>query len=485
MKVGTKKLSHLCVLVAIMCSVLADQVTGQTFTALHSFSALNSNTNADGFRPNGGVVLSGNILYGTALFGGASGGGTVFALNTDGSGFMTLRSLDVASSDGVGPQAGLALSGNMLYGTATGGGGFGNGTVFAMSTDGSSFATIYSFSGSDGAFPLCTPTSSTNTLYGTTDWGGSSWGSGPSGRGYGTVFMLSTDGSSFTSLYSFTGGTDGSNPYDGLVVSLTTVYGTTTGDYSQSNGTVFAVNIDGTDFRTLHGFTGDSDGANPRGGLILSGNNLYGTADGGGLGGGTVFALNTDGTSFAVLHSFAASSPSLTNLDGFGAGQGMGTSLVLSGDTLYGTTTSGGTGGGGTVFAVNINGNGFRTLYNFSFPRPNLAGSNSDGAAPNAGLILSGNTLYGTTSRGGRWGGGTVFSLSLELLIPAQLKITQSAANVVLTWPTNLTGFTLQSITNLASPIWTTNLTAPVVVDGLNTLTNPISGTQQFFRLSQ
>jgi hypothetical protein len=61
---------------------------------------------------------------------------------------------------------------------------------------------------------------------------------------------------------------------------------------------------------------------------------------------------------------------------------------------------------------------------------------------------------------------------------------------VILTWPTNYagfdySGFKLESTTNLVSPIWTTNLPAPMIVNGQNTVTNPISGTQQFFRLSQ
>ena len=69
---------------------------------------------------------------------------------------------------------------------------------------------------------------------------------------------------------------------------------------------------------------------------------------------------------------------------------------------------------------------------------------------------------------------------------PPQLTITPAAANVILSWPTNAIGFTLQSTTNLgSSAIWTTNSPAPVVVNGQNTVTNPISGTQQFFRLSQ
>jgi hypothetical protein len=68
-----------------------------------------------------------------------------------------------------------------------------------------------------------------------------------------------------------------------------------------------------------------------------------------------------------------------------------------------------------------------------------------------------------------------------------QLAIISSEANVILTWPTNATGFILQSATNLGSSaaVWTTNSPTPVVVDGQNTVTNPISGVQQFFRLSQ
>ena len=67
-----------------------------------------------------------------------------------------------------------------------------------------------------------------------------------------------------------------------------------------------------------------------------------------------------------------------------------------------------------------------------------------------------------------------------------QLSITPAASNVLLTWPANFIGFTLQSTTNLIPPVlWTTNSPPPVVVNGHNTVTNPIAGTQRFFRLSQ
>src|ERR1017187_532128 len=69
--------------------------------------------------------------------------------------------------------------------------------------------------------------------------------------------------------------------------------------------------------------------------------------------------------------------------------------------------------------------------------------------------------------------------------IVTNLTIIRSATNVILTWPTNATGFTLRSTTNLVSPaVWTTVVPGPVAVNGNNTVTNPISGTLQFYRLS-
>jgi uncharacterized repeat protein (TIGR03803 family) len=174
---------------------------------------------------------------------------------------------------------------------------------------------------------------------------------------------------------------------------------------------------------------------------------------------------------FTTLHSFTAAIGH-TNTDGIYPQAG----LILSGNTLYGTAYWGGRTGNGTMFAVNINGTGFTNLYSFT--------GGSDGAEPAAGLILSGNTLYGTAEFGGSSGNGTVFSISL--LAPPQLMITPSGDNVVLTWPTNATGFILEFATNLVSPtVWNTNSTAPVIINGQNTVTNPITGALQFFRLSK
>ena len=82
------------------------------------------------------------------------------------------------------------------------------------------------------------------------------------------------------------------------------------------------------------------------------------------------------------------------------------------------------------------------------------------------------------------WETGTVFSLSLGPTNPPQLKIIPSEKGFVFAWPTNYAGLALQSNAALSSTGWTT-ISANFVVNGQNMFTNPMSGTQQFFRLSQ
>jgi uncharacterized repeat protein (TIGR03803 family) len=137
------------------------------------------------------------------------------------------------------------------------------GLMLAVHTSGQTFLTLWNFTGgSDGANPYGNLILSSNTLYDTTGFGGSA--------GNGTVFAINTDGSGFTNLYSFTNGTDGATPSAGLTLSDGTLYGTTQFGGSSGKGTVFKLNTDGTDFTNLYSFTATtvSDGANPQGGLL-------------------------------------------------------------------------------------------------------------------------------------------------------------------------------------------------------------------------
>src|SRR5437016_9051309 len=115
-----------CATTVLMTATL----TAQTFTTLHSFTS--GATNSDGANPRAPLVLSGNTLYGTTWAGGSSAAGTVFAINTDGTGFTTLHSFTSrtfgTNSDGAHPTAPLVLSDSTLYGTASVGGSWGEGT---------------------------------------------------------------------------------------------------------------------------------------------------------------------------------------------------------------------------------------------------------------------------------------------------------------------------------------------------------------------
>jgi hypothetical protein len=133
-----------------------------------------------------------------------------------------------------------------------------------------------------------------------------------------------------------------------------------------------------------------------------------------------------------------------------------------------------------TLLAINADGSGFTSLYTF-------ADSGISSAEFPSVSAFTGDVIYGTTAHpSGMNAYDRIFSISMS----PQLNTTRGVDNVVVAWPTNYggfdyTGYTLQSTTNLSSPVWTTNSAAPVVVNGQNVVTNPISGTQQYFRLSQ
>lgn len=341
-------------------TVFAMGTNGSAFTTLYAWAGHNYD-----LAP--GLTLSGNTLYGTrsgTYVLACSASGAAFKLNTDGSGYTNLHlfvSNDCpygwTNSDGLFPQSALVLSGNTLYGTTLSGGTSTNyGTVFAVNTDGTGFTTLYSFTASsgpantpiinsDGALPYAGLVLSGNTLYGTASAGG--------GSDYGTVFKLHTDGTGFTPLHSFTRGGDGADPYAGLILSGDTLYGTALGGGSSDYGTVFKLKTDGTGFTTLHSFANGDGAVYPYAGLILLGNTLYGTAyTGGPAGGGAIFAVNTDGTGFTNLYSFTGGSDGANPYAG----------LILSGSTLYGTTVAGGSSGNGTIFAISLAGMSFHRL---------------------------------------------------------------------------------------------------------------------------
>jgi len=390
-------------------TVFAMNTSGSGFTVLKIFSATVydpftfTDTNSDGAEPQGTLVLSGGVLYGTTLEGGNQGYGTVFAQDTTSTNFSVLHAF-TDGNDGGNPQSGLVMSGSMLFGTAYNGGSQGYGTVFSINTVNLNFNYVYPFSGEDdGAYPNGSVTIAGDTLYGTASGGG--------GDGFGTVFAVNTSGLGFTNLYEFDGGDSGGYPLAGLLLSGGTLYGSTFGATGQNdvpggNGTLFAVNTNGAGFTNIYTFF-YSDGVEPYGGLLAANNTLYGTTDEGGSGGnGMVFQINPDGSGYTVLRNFSAfgynpsTADSATNSDGANPEAW----LVMSGGMLYGTAYNGGTAGFGAVFGLNTDGTGFTNLYNFT--------DGNDGADPQGSLVSSGSLLYGTAEYGGVNNNGTVFAIN-------------------------------------------------------------------------
>ena len=270
----------------------------------------------------------------------------------------------------------------------------------------------YSFAGDeDGEYPSTDlVVDAAGNLYGTTVQGGEFGG--------GTVFRLSPASVGFvhTVLYSFTGGSDGGQPYGGVTLDAHgNLYGTAvvggSGGACVEDGCGVAyklTNSGGTWTQTvIHNFTGGDDGYGPGAGLTFDKKgNLYGmTPTGGAYGLGVIYQLKplpNGHWRLNVVHTYTGGS------DG---GTGSAGRLLLHRDgELYGVATVGGVFGKGVAFRLERAGNGnweFTTLYAFQ--------GQPDAGFPYGGLVAdeAGN-FYGTTYYDGANNLGTVYRLSLS-----------------------------------------------------------------------
>jgi len=308
-------------------------MNGSNLSFVHSFGY----QDIDGENPTFGLVNSGTTLYGVTSSGGTSKiYGTLYKVNTDGSNFSVLHNQSTVIGDIYGSLPPI-LVGSTLYGMAGQGGDNGSGAVYKINTDGTGFTLLHSFKfySADGYFPYGEPVVSDSILFGTTYQGGSS--------DYGTIFKMNVDGSHYSILHSFAGGSDGELPWGRLTVSGTTIYGFT-GAFQQGTSTIFKFNMDGSGYQSLATLP---DGLTiSYGGLTLVGDTLYGTThQGGTYNCGTVFKIGMDGTGFSILDSFNGAN---------GADPQGG--LLLIGSKLYGVTSGWGNPGvnNGTVFYIDI-----------------------------------------------------------------------------------------------------------------------------------
>ena len=196
-----------------------------------------------------------NHFYGTTTQGGTNGRGVVFRIAFDGTGFQVLHQFSATTTDtttglleneaGATPIGGLVDGGDgYFYGTTAQGGTDGNGVLFAMPPDGSTFTVLHSFTGAGGARPVAElMVASSGKLYGVTSNGGVNAEGATTALG--TIFSIDRAGTNFARLYSFDG-KNGSLPSTMLLETAPGVFvGATTSTGNCSYGTLFRYSLAG------------------------------------------------------------------------------------------------------------------------------------------------------------------------------------------------------------------------------------------------
>ena len=372
------------------------------YTKLIDFNGTN------GGGPYGSLISYGNFLYGMTTYG--SYYGNIFKTNLNGTGYSNMHNFNL-NNEGGNPNGSLISDSAYLYGIASQGGYsmFGHGAIFKIKHDGSGMTILHNFSNlTYGISPFGSLIFVGTNLYGMTGYGGVN--SSSNFQGDGTIFKLKTDGSGDTIIFNFNG-TDGSRPQGSLVFDGAYLFGMTCGGgiFNTANGgggTIFKIKPDGTDFTKLLDFANDTlHGILPLGSLIYDGAFLYGMTSGGGINNmGTVFKIKPDGSGYVKLLDFNGANGSTPR-----------GSLIFEGNYLYGMTYYGGIDDKGVIFRINPDGCWYSKLFDFS--------GYANGANPGGDLFSDGTFLYGMTSNGGTYSGGTMF----KFLIPGHV-VTQSLA---------------------------------------------------------
>ncbi len=404
--------------VVLLAFTLRPEVYGQlTVTVLHSFAG-----GYDGQQPNAGLLqASDGMLYGTTYLGGTNNAGTIYRVKPDGSGNTPIYHFENSKNNPFGlsyPSGLIQGADGALYGTTGHGGAAGLGSVFRINSDGSGYVVLHSFSQPGGYQPSAGIIQTADgMLYGTTQFGG---------VGAGTVFKISTNGTDFADIYLF-GLFPGApqSPQAALLMGAEgDLYGTTSAGGNSAvggasgYGTVFKVGLDGSGGQVLHSFMpSGGDGQRPYGGLVQGPDGtLYGTtqeggstANGGSSGYGTVFKVNPDGSGYRILHNFRSDSPADATLPASG--------LVIGTDgALYGSGMNGGASNLGAIFKLQPDGSDYEVLYSFG-------STASDGAYPQAPLIrASDGGLFGTAQLGGQSNSGTIYRLAPAPTVISGLK---------------------------------------------------------------
>lgn len=292
------------------------------------------------------------------------------------------------SPDGSSPVGPLISDGIYLYGTTQNGGFNDWGTIFKIKPDGTGYVKLMEFGTTlcGGKCPCAALAFDGNYLYGMTSFGGR--------YNSGTIFKINLDGTNYTKLMDFAGDINGGMPstYASIISDSYYLYGMTSGG-ANGTGTVFKIKHDGTGYDKIYDFT---DSGTPYGSLISNRYFLYGmTTFGGTYSLGSVFKIDLDNYRYTKLLDF----------DGASNGSMPYGSLMLKDTFLYGMTNSGGTYDLGTAFKIKSDGSSYVKLLDFD----SVKGINPMGA-----LISDNIFLYGMTIWGGINSMGTVFKIKFD-----------------------------------------------------------------------
>jgi uncharacterized repeat protein (TIGR03803 family) len=418
----------------------------QTVEQLHVFSG------PDGDWPLGNLIeAQDGDLYGTTLSGGQFGRGSVYRLSSNGE-FASFFSFD--DTNGAAPWSGLmqTLDGG-LYGTTYSE----NGSIFKITTQGH-FTQLFQFQGTNGSGPSGELIQGADgALYGTTRYGGTNlidpgclgcWDNA------GTVFRVTTNGI-FTSLITFNF-TNGSVPWSGIVQGKDGyLYGTTIDGGPLDSGTVFKADTNRV-LTTLFSFSEDGSGESCQTPLIHGlGTNLWGvTRLGSTTGNGTLFRVTPAGV-YTVLTAFGPAGSPTSNL------------LVGPGGAFYGLLLKSGS---NHVFKVTPAG-----VLTVIASLPDDSNYSTIMQAKDGRFYITMSGSFGVTTNK-----GSIYRLTLPTL-----EGSPRSNSIVLSWPTNMTGFTVQGSTNMDRTSWTNLNVSPTVVNGYFTLTNNPAGPTMFYRLAK
>lgn len=309
---------------------------GSAYEVAHSFN----DAPPTGFFPQTTLIQVGERLFGTNRSGGNEDYGVLFYYDLSNGSYNKI--FDFEFENGSSPSGNFLRKDGKLYGVTNLGGMNDAGVLYSISDDGTGFQKLFDFSDTDGS-----------QQGGLTEVDGKIWGNTFGGGG--VVYSIGFDGSGYEIVRNFSNVDGlGSAPDAGLLEHDGLYWGVTQGGGANSSGVIYSIKSDGTEYTVRHDFD-NSIAALPLGSMIEANGKFWGTTRFGAnvSSNGVIFTLDADGTNFTVVHNLAtdeATSGYLTEYN----------------NKIWGTTNLGGSEYLGFVFSIDTDGTNFTIVKEFT-----------------------------------------------------------------------------------------------------------------------